>query len=112
WAYRSHERAVRAITSGIFQEEIIPVEVQQRKGEAITIDKDEAPRDDTTLEKLSRLRPVFGADGTITAGNAPGVNDGACAFVVMSEGKAKDLNKQPLATIIGHAEVAVEAKDF
>src|SRR5690625_3777607 len=112
WAYRSHKRAIEAIESGKFAEEIVPVEVPQRRGEPIVVDTDEAPRKDTSLEALSKLRPVFGADGTITAGNAPGINDGAAAFVVMSDEKAEKLDKKPLATIIGHAEVAVEAKDF
>lgn len=112
WALRSQQRAGQAIESGKFAEEIVAVEVKQRKGDPITVDTDEGPRQDTSLEKLSQLRPAFGADGTITAGNAPGINDGACAFVLMSDEKAKSLGKQPMATIIGHAEVAVEAKDF
>ncbi|HLS20237.1 MAG TPA: acetyl-CoA C-acetyltransferase [Bacillota bacterium] len=112
WSLRSHKRAIAAIESGKFAEEIVPVEVPQRRGEPIVVDTDEAPRKDTSLEALSKLRPVFGADGTITAGNAPGINDGAAAFVVMSDEKAEKLDKKPLATIIGHAEVAVEAKDF
>jgi len=112
WAYQSHQKAIESIETGKFKEEIIPVEVPQRKGNPLVVDTDEAPRKDTSVEKLSKLRPVFGADGTITAGNAPGVNDGACAFVVMSEEKANALGKQPLATIIGHAEVAIEAERF
>ena len=112
WALRSQQRAIQAIEDGKFSEEIIAVEVPQRRGEPIVVDTDEGPRQDTSLEKLEKLRPAFGADGTITAGNAPGVNDGACAFVVMSEEKAEELGKAPMATILGHAEVAVEAKDF
>lgn len=112
WAYRSHQRAIAAIESGKFAEEIVPVKVPQRKGDPIVVDTDEAPRKDTSIEKLAKLRPAFDADGTITAGNAPGVNDGACAFVMMSEEKAKKLGKMPMATIIGHAEVAVEGKNF
>ncbi|MBN6205879.1 acetyl-CoA C-acetyltransferase [Ralstonia pickettii] len=112
WAYRSHQLAVKAIEEGKFADEIIPVQVPQRKGDPIVVDKDEAPRKDTSTEVLAKLRPAFGKDGTITAGNAPGVNDGACAFVVMSEDKAEELGKTPLATILGHAEVAVEAQDF
>ncbi|RLL42860.1 acetyl-CoA C-acetyltransferase [Oceanobacillus piezotolerans] len=112
WALRSHSRAIKAIEEGKFAEEIVPVEVPQRKGDSIIIENDEAPRKDTTIEKLRSLRPAFGKDGTITAGNAPGVNDGAGAFVLMSDEKAKNLNKTPLATILGHAEVAVEAQDF
>jgi len=112
WALRSQQRAIQAIEDGKFTEEIVPVEVPQRRGEPVVVDTDEGPRQDTSLEKLEKLRPAFGADGTITAGNAPGVNDGACAFVVMSEEKAEELGKTPMATILGHAEVAVEAKDF
>lgn len=112
WAYRSHKLAVEAIESGKFKEEIVPVEIKQRKGDPIIVDTDEAPRKDTTIEKLAALRPAFGKDGTITAGNAPSVNDGAAAFVLMSDKKAEELGKQALATIVGHAEVAVEAKNF
>ncbi|MCT1576663.1 acetyl-CoA C-acetyltransferase [Oceanobacillus kimchii] len=112
WALRSHQKAVEAIESNKFSEEIVPVEISIRKGNPITVDKDEAPRKDTTIDKLSSLRPAFDKDGSITAGNAPGVNDGAAAFVVMSDEKAAELNKQPLAYILGHAEVAVEAKNF
>lgn len=112
WAYRSHQLAVKAMEEGKFTDEIIPVEVPQRKGDPIVVDTDEAPRKDTSTEVLGKLRPAFGKDGTITAGNAPGVNDGACAFVVMGEDKAEELGKKPLAAILGHAEVAVEAADF
>lgn len=112
WAFHSHQKAIRAVEEGKFQEEIIPVEVPQRKGDPIVVDQDEAPRKDTTLEKLAGLRPAFDRDGTITAGNAPGINDGACAFVLMSDKKAEELGKKPLATVIGHAEIAVEAKNF
>ncbi len=112
WAVRSHKLALEAIASGKFKEEIVPVEVQQRRGEAIVVDTDEAPREGTTEEVLAKLKPAFGKDGTITAGNAPGVNDGACAFVVMSNERATELGKEPLATVVSHAEVAVEAKDF
>ncbi|AXI10659.1 acetyl-CoA C-acyltransferase [Oceanobacillus zhaokaii] len=112
WSYRSHKLANKAIEEGKFAEEIVPIEVPQRKGDPIVVVKDEAPRKDTTIEKLASLRPAFDKDGTITAGNAPGVNDGACAFVVMSDEKAEELGKTPLATILSHAEVAVEAKNF
>ncbi|MEC5424433.1 acetyl-CoA C-acetyltransferase [Virgibacillus sp. C22-A2] len=112
WSYRSHQRAGQAIQEGKFKEEIVAVEVPQRKGDPVVVDTDEAPRMDTSVEKLAKLRPAFGKDGTITAGNAPGINDGACAFVVMSDEKAEALGKTPLATVLGHAEVAVEAKDF
>ncbi|WP_217586378.1 acetyl-CoA C-acetyltransferase [Lentibacillus saliphilus] len=112
WSYRSHQRAIKAIADGKFADEIVPVSVPKRKGDPIVVDTDEAPRHDTTPEALAKLRPAFDKDGTITAGNAPGVNDGACAFVVMGDDVAEKQGKTPLATIIGHAEVAVEAKDF
>ncbi|MFB9760213.1 acetyl-CoA C-acetyltransferase [Ectobacillus funiculus] len=112
WAYHSHMRAVAAQQSGSFQEEITPVAIPQRKGDALMITRDEAPRMDTSLEKLFQLRPVFGADGTITAGNAPGLNDGAAALVLMSEERARQEGRAPLATILGHTAIAVEAKDF
>lgn len=112
WAYRSHMRAVKAIEDGKFDDEIVAVEIPQRKGDPTLVEKDEAPRKDTSVEALAKLRPAFDKDGTITAGNAPGINDGAAAFVVMSDEKAAELDKKPLATILGHAEVAVEAKDF
>ncbi|MEW4308273.1 acetyl-CoA C-acetyltransferase [Rossellomorea marisflavi] len=110
WALRSHQRAVEA--SGLLSEEIVPVSVPQRRGEPVVISQDEAPRKSTSLEALSKLSPVFDHDGTITAGNAPGVNDGACAMVLMSEERAGKEGKDPLATIIGSHAVAVEAKDF
>src|SRR5690606_31887686 len=94
WAVKSHERALKAIDEGKFAEEIVPVEVPQRKGDPVIVDQDEAPRRDTSLESLAKLRPVFDKDGTITAGNAPGVNDGAAAMVLMSEEKAKSLGKE------------------
>ena len=88
WALRSHERALKAIDDGLFAEEIVPVEITQRRGDPIKVDTDEAPRRDTSLETLAKLRPAFGKDGTITAGNAPGINDGACALVLMNEERA------------------------
>ncbi|MEO4054038.1 acetyl-CoA C-acetyltransferase [Solibacillus sp. CAU 1738] len=112
WAVRSHKLALQAIESGKFAEEITAVEIPQRKGEAIIVDTDEAPRQGTTLEALTALKSAFSKDGTITAGNAPGVNDGACALVCMSEERAKRENRQPLATIIGHAEIGVAPQDF
>lgn len=112
WALRSHKLAINAKNKGVFSEEIVPVEVFQRKGDPIIIDEDEGPRNDTSIEKLAKLKPVFGSDGTITAGNAPGVNDGAAALVLMSEERAEREGKIPLGFIIGHAAVAVEAKNF
>ncbi|MHC8514420.1 acetyl-CoA C-acetyltransferase [Sporosarcina sp. ITBMC105] len=112
WALRSHERALAAMDEGKFKDEIVTVEIPQRKGDALIVETDEAPRRDTSLESLAKLRPAFGKDGTITAGNAPGVNDGACALVLMKEKRAAKEGKTPLATIIGHAEVAVEPENF
>ncbi|OES46401.1 acetyl-CoA C-acetyltransferase [Domibacillus iocasae] len=112
WAVRSHERAIAAIENGTLAEEIVPVEVPQRKGSPIIIDTDEAPRKDTTKDMLTKLLPAFGKDGTITAGNAPGINDGAAALVLMSDERAGKEGKAVLATVIGHAEIAVEAEKF
>jgi len=112
WAVRSHKRAIAAIEEGKMAEEIAAVEIPQRKGSPLVIYKDESPRKDTTKEILATLLPVFDKDGTITAGNAPGINDGAAALVLMSDERAKREGKNVLATIIGHAEVAVEAENF
>lgn len=112
WAYRSHKHALQAIDGGLFADEIVPIEIAQRRGDPLKIDKDEAPRRDTSVETLAKLRPAFGKDGTITAGNAPGINDGACALVLMNEKRAENEGKQILATIIGHAEVAIEPENF
>ncbi|WP_409303267.1 acetyl-CoA C-acetyltransferase [Peribacillus sp. SCS-155] len=112
WAFRSHQRAISAIENGVLAEEIVPVNVPVRKGEPVTVEQDEAPRKDTSVEKLAKLGPAFNNEGTITAGNAPGVNDGAGALVLMSEERAEREGKTPFAYIVGHAEIAVEAKDF
>jgi acetyl-CoA C-acetyltransferase len=112
WAYRSHELAVKATEGGVLAEEIVPVEVKGRKGDSVVVKDDESPRKETSLEELAKLKPVFGADGTITAGNAPGVNDGAAAIVLMSEERALQEGRKPLATILGHTAIATEAKDF
>ncbi|MFB5193805.1 acetyl-CoA C-acetyltransferase [Neobacillus sp. KR4-4] len=112
WALRSHLRAIEAIESGKLAEEIVPVEVPQRKGAPVVVATDEAPRKDTSLERLAKLAPVFNSTGTITAGNAPGVNDGAAAIVLMSEERAAREGRAAEAVIVGHAAVAVEAKDF
>jgi acetyl-CoA C-acetyltransferase len=109
WAYRSQQRAAKAVAEGIFDEEIVPVPIPQKKGDPVLVTKDEAPRPDTTLEGLAKLAPVYKKDGTITAGNAPGINDGAAAMVLMSDQKAAELGIKPLATILGHAQVGAEA---
>ncbi len=112
WSYRSHQRALAAIESGKLGEEIVPVEIPQRKGEPMIVSVDEAPRKDTSIEKLAKLKPAFDPKGTITAGNAPGVNDGACALVLMDEEKAEQEGRKPLAKILANESIAVEAKDF
>ncbi|MBE3586381.1 MAG: acetyl-CoA C-acetyltransferase [Thermoanaerobacter sp.] len=110
WALRSHRLAIEAIDAGRLKEEIVPVAVPQKKGDPKTVDTDEAPRRDTSLEALRRLPPVFDPNNTVTAGNAPGVNDGAGALVLMSREKADKLGIKPLATILGHASVSRDAK--
>ncbi|MCM3179245.1 acetyl-CoA C-acetyltransferase [Cytobacillus horneckiae] len=112
WALRSHQLANKAIESGKFAEEIVPIEVPQRKGNPVVVADDESPRKDTSLERLAKLGSAFGEGGSITAGNAPGVNDGAAALVLMSEERAMKEGKTPGAVILGHTAIAVEAKDF
>jgi len=109
WALRSHQYAISAMESGRLKDEIIPVAIPQKKGDPKIVDTDEGPRKDTSLEALRRLKPVFDPENTVTAGNAPGINDGAGAMVIMSDQKAAELNLKPLATIIGHASVSQEA---
>ena len=96
WALRSHQKAINAMDSGTFTEEIVPVPLPQRKGEPVIFGRDETPRRDTTLEGLATLRPVY-PDGVCTAGNSSTENDGAAAVVLMSETKAQELNVEPLA---------------
>lgn len=110
WAFRSHQRAIAAIDSGTFRDEIVPVQIPQKKGPAILLENDEGPRRDTTLEKLAALRPAFEKDGTVTAGNAPTLNDGASVLLIMSRQKAKDLGLPVLATIISQGQVSEEPK--
>lgn len=108
FALRSHQKAIAAIDAGHFKDEIVPVQVPQRKGEPILFDTDEAPRRDTSMEALARLRPAFQKDGLVTAGNSPGITDGAAATVVMSRARAEELGLQPLARITGYAQAAVK----
>jgi len=108
YAYNSHRKAVAAIQAGRFKSEIVPVAVPQRKGEPIIVDTDEGPRADTTVEKLSRLKPVFKKDGTVTAGNAPGVNDGAAGVIVMSADEAAKRGLKPMARIVSYATSGVD----
>lgn len=108
YALLSHRKAVAAIDAGRFKEEIVPVTVPQRKGPPIMFSTDECPRRDTSMEALARLRPVFEKGGRVTAGNAPGITDGAAAVVVTSREKSDELGIKPLACITGYAQVAVE----
>jgi acetyl-CoA C-acetyltransferase len=110
YAYHSQRKALEAIDAGRFEAEIVSVEVAQRKGPSLIFDTDENPRRDTSLEALANLRPAFKADGIVTAGNAPGITDGAAAVVVMSRRKAGELGLKPLARIIGYDQAAVEPK--
>jgi len=108
FSLRSHQRAIAAIDSGRFKEEILPVVISQRKGEAKLMDTDERPRRDTSMESLARLKPSFAKEGgTVTAGNSSGLNDGAAAVLLMSEEKAKALNLKPLARIVASASAGV-----
>ena len=106
----SHRRAVDAIKSCRFSEEIVPVPILQKKGEPLLFQADESPRADTTLEALARLKPAFKPGGTVTAGNAPGTNDGAAALVVTSAERARELNTEPMARVVGQAVSGVEPK--
>lgn len=110
FAYNSHQKAIAAIDSGKFKDEIVPVEVPGRKRKVTVFDTDETPRRDTTMEKLAKLRPAFLTDGKVTAGNAPGLNDGAAALVVASQAKAEAINAQPLARVFGYGQSAVAPK--
>ncbi|TET71734.1 MAG: acetyl-CoA C-acetyltransferase [Candidatus Aminicenantes bacterium] len=108
YALSSHRKAIHAIEKGYFKDEIIPVEIPQRKGEPILFAVDEGPREDTALEKLAKLRPAFKKDGTVTAGNASSLNDGAAAVVVASEDAVKEKKLKPMARILGSTTNAVE----
>ena len=110
YAYKSHMKAIAAIDGGKFKQEIIPVEVKGRKGQVTVVDTDETPRRDTTLEGLAKLRPAFQKDGKVTAGNAPGLNDGAAAVVIASRAKAEQMGAKPIARILGYGNVALEPK--
>ncbi len=107
FALASHQRAIAAIDSGKFAEEIVPVSIPQRKGDPVVVSVDERPRRDTTLENLARLRPTFRKDGTVTAGNSSGLNDGAAAVLLMSAEKATELGLKPLAWILSSAAAGV-----
>jgi acetyl-CoA C-acetyltransferase len=108
FAAQSQERAVRAIEEGKFKDEIIPVEIPQRKGDPVIFDTDEFPRKGTTAEKLAGLRPAFKKEGSVTAGNSSGINDGAAVVILMSRKKADELGVRPLVTIKGNANAGVD----
>ena len=110
YAARSHQKAARATEAGLFKDEILPVSLPQKKGASILMDRDEAIRPDTTVESLSKLKPAFKQGGTVTAGNAPGVNDGASALVVMAAERAKALRLTPLARIVAQATSGLPPK--
>jgi acetyl-CoA C-acetyltransferase len=111
FALESHQKAVRAIKSCFVSEQIVPIELPQRKGPPIVIKTDESPREDTSLEALAKLKPAFKKEGgTVTAGNAPGTNDGAAAVVVTSEKNAARIGKAPMARIVAQAVSGVEPK--
>jgi acetyl-CoA C-acetyltransferase len=110
FAAESQARAVRAIADGRFKDEIVPVPVPQKKGDPILVDTDEYPRAGTTAEKLGALKPAFKKDGTVTAGNASGINDGAAAVVVTTAKKARALGGKPLARILAYVSTGVDPK--
>jgi acetyl-CoA C-acetyltransferase len=110
YAYNSQMKAVKAVEGGKFKSEIVSVEIPQRKGEPIVFDTDETPRANTTLERLAKLRPAFKKDGMLTAGNSPGLSDGAAAVVVMARERAEKLGVKPMAMIRGYATGGTEPK--
>jgi 3-oxoadipyl-CoA thiolase len=107
FACESHRRAIAAIDTGKFAEEIVPVPVPQRKGDPLLVETDERPRPDTTLEALARLRPAFRKNGTVTAGNSSGLNDGAAALLLTSDAKARELGLEPMARVVASAAAGV-----
>jgi acetyl-CoA C-acetyltransferase len=110
YAADSHRKAARATREGWFKAEMLPISIPQRKGDPLIVDKDESIREDTSTESLSKLKPAFKKDGTVTAGNAPGVNDGAAALVVMGADVAARLKLTPIARVIGQATAGLAPK--
>lgn len=108
FALSSQKRAAKALEEGLFEKQIVPVPIPQKKGDPLMFTTDEHPRPETTLEKLARLKPVFRKNGTVTAGNSSGMNDGAGAMVVASRQRAEELGLNPLVSIVGYASVGVE----
>jgi acetyl-CoA acetyltransferase family protein len=107
FACESHRRAIAAIDSGKFAEEIAPVTIPKRKGDPVVVTVDERPRRDTTMESLARLKPAFRKGGTVTAGNSSGLNDGAAVVLIMSAGKARELGMKPMARLISASAAGV-----
>lgn len=112
WSLHSHEKALAAMDAGRFKAEVVAVEVPGSKGQSTQVDQDETPRRDTSLEKLAALKPAFKPDGKVTAGNAPGLNDGAAAAVIASRERAAQFGLAPLARIVGYAQAAVPPKEL
>lgn len=112
WSFDSHRKALAAMDAGKFAAEIAPVEIPGRKGQTTVVAQDETPRKDTSLEALASLKPAFKPDGKVTAGNAPGLNDGAAAVVFASRAKAEALGVAPVARVIGYAQAAVPPKEL
>jgi acetyl-CoA C-acetyltransferase len=110
YAAQSHHKAARAAADGAFRDEMLPISIAQKKGDSIIVDRDEPVRGDTTVESLAALKPAFKKDGSVTAGNAPGVNDGASALVVMSAERAEALGLTPLVRIVGQATSGLAPK--
>ena len=110
FAVNSHQKAMAAIKGGRFEEEIVPIEIPQRKGAPNIVNRDEGPREDASVETLAKLKPAFKEDGTVTAGNASTINDGAAAVVVTSSGFARSAGRSPMARIVAHATSGVEPK--
>jgi acetyl-CoA acetyltransferase family protein len=110
FSLQSHQRAIEAIDTGRFEDEIVPVEIPQRKGDPVIVDVDERPRRDTSLEALTKLRPAFRSNGTVTAGNASGINDGAAAVLLLSAEKAEALGLKPWARVMASAAAGVDPR--
>jgi acetyl-CoA C-acetyltransferase len=112
WSLQSHQKAITATDEGRFKDEIVPLEIPLGKGKVSIFAEDETFRRDTSMEALAKLKPAFKSDGRVTAGNSPGLNDGAAALVIASRAKAQAMGRQPLARIVGYAQAAVEPKEL
>ena len=108
FALRSHQRAIAAIEGGLFDDQVVPVPVPQKKGDPVVVTRDEHPRADTSLEALARLRAAFRKGGSVTAGNSSGINDGAAATLVVEAGRARELGLKPFARVVSSAVAGVD----